>query len=77
MAWAYEMTPDGIKAAADVQPSESITHVTGQRLNYFIVGLLVLAVGFLIADQYVLDQGMRASLGLSQFGWYRPGGQVR
>ncbi len=48
MAWAYEMTPGGIKAAADVKPSDSITPATGQRLNYVILGLVVLAVGFLV-----------------------------
>jgi len=61
LAWAFEMTPEGIKADADV-PRDSITPATGQRLNYVILGLVVLAVGFLIADQYVLDQGMRASV---------------
>jgi len=59
MAWAFEMTPEGIKADADV-PSDSITPATGQRLNYVILGLVVLAVGFLVVDQYVL--GPRASL---------------
>ncbi len=36
MAWAYEIAPEGIKAAADV-PSDSITRATGQRLNYVIL----------------------------------------
>ena len=62
MAWAYEITPEGIKAAADVRPSDSITAATGQRLNYVILGLVVLAVGFLVTDQYVLDQGIGASV---------------
>ncbi len=61
MAWAFEMTPEGIKADADV-PRDSITPATGQRLNYVILGLVVLAVGFLVTDQYVLDQGIRASV---------------
>jgi len=54
LSWAYEMTPEGIKAAADV-PRDSITPATGQRLNYVILGLVVLAVGFLVVDQYVLE----------------------
>ncbi len=29
LAWAYEMTPEGIKAAADVKPSDNITPATG------------------------------------------------
>lgn len=47
MAWAFEMTPEGVKADADVQ-RDSITPATGQRLNYVILGLVVLAVGFLV-----------------------------
>jgi len=62
MAWAYEMTPEGIKHERNVAAEESISQATGQRLNYVILGLVVLAVGFLVVDQYVLDQGMRASV---------------
>ena len=54
MAWAYEMTPEGIKAAANVQPTATLTPATGQRLNYVILGLVVLAVGFLALDRFVL-----------------------
>ncbi len=57
LAWAYEMTPEGIRAASKVGPTQSITHATGLMLNYFIVGLLVVAVGFLVVDQYVLEPG--------------------
>ena len=38
-AWAYEITPDGIKRETEVTRSESITHVTRRKLD---VGLLVL-----------------------------------
>ncbi len=62
LAWAYDMTPGGIKREGDVVAGDRTTPATGQRLNYVILGLVVLAVGFLIADQYVLDQGMRASV---------------
>ncbi len=56
MAWAFEMTPEGIKADSDV-PRDRITPATGQRLNYVILGLVVLAVGFLVVDQYVVMPG--------------------
>ncbi len=32
-AWAFEMTPDGIKREKDVDRSESITTRTGHKLN--------------------------------------------
>lgn len=44
LAWAYELTPGGIKPTAAVQPGESITHETGQKLNYIILGLVIGAV---------------------------------
>ena len=47
-AWAFEMTPEGIKKEKDIERSESITPVTGQKLNYTIIGLLVLALGYFI-----------------------------
>lgn len=54
-AWAFEMTPEGLKREKDVDRSESITHETGQRINRMIIGVLVLAVGFLLLDKFVLD----------------------
>lgn len=52
-AWIFEMTPEGIKPTAMVEPGTSRAGITGQRLNYAILGLLVLAVGFLLVDRYV------------------------
>ena len=56
LAWAYELTPEGIKATAEVERSQSITQSTGQRLNYFIIGVLVLVVAFLLVKDYVLKE---------------------
>ena len=30
-AWAFELTPEGIKRESAVDPDESITHVTGRK----------------------------------------------
>jgi TolB-like protein/Flp pilus assembly protein TadD len=51
-AWAYELTPDGIKREKDIDRSTSITHVTGRRLDYLIVGLLVLAIALFSFDRF-------------------------
>src|SRR4051812_47410122 len=32
LAWAFEITPEGIKRAEDVAPNDSITHKTGRKL---------------------------------------------
>lgn len=53
-AWAFEMTPEGIKKEAEVDRSVSITQNTGKKLNRIIIGVLAAAVVFLLADKFVL-----------------------
>ena len=43
-SWIYELTPEGLKREGEVAPSESITHHTARRLDYVIIGLLLLAI---------------------------------
>ena len=52
-AWAFELTPDGLKKEKDVDRSQSITHVTGQKLNRVTAGLLVVAVAYILWDGLV------------------------
>ena len=52
-AWAFEMTPDGIKKEKDVDRSQSITNVTGQKLNYTVIVLLVAALVYFAYDKFV------------------------
>lgn len=54
-AWAFEMTPEGIKKEKDVDRSKSITQVTGQKLNNVIIGILVLGLGYFAIDKFVLQ----------------------
>ena len=48
LTWAYELTPDGMKKTKSVPLSESITKVTGRKLDFAIIGALVLALGFVV-----------------------------
>ena len=52
IAWAYEMTPEGIKRAEDVDPNASITHQTGRKLDRLVIVVLLLAVSLLVFDRY-------------------------
>jgi adenylate cyclase len=47
-AWAFEMTPEGIKKEKDIDRSLSITRVTGQKLNYTIIALLAVALVYFV-----------------------------
>ncbi len=53
-AWAFEMTPEGIKKEKYVDRSKSITTVTSQKLNNAIIGMLVLALGYFAIDKFVI-----------------------
>jgi adenylate cyclase len=56
-SWVYEVTPKGLKKTKEVPASKSITQHTGKRLNYIIVGLLVVAVAYLLFDKYFIGRG--------------------
>ena len=43
-AWTYEITPGGLKKAADVDQTQSVVYKTGQKLNAAVAVLLVLGV---------------------------------
>jgi TolB-like protein len=48
LAWAFEMTPEGIKLEKDVPRTESITPRTGRKLDYVIIVSLGLSLGYFI-----------------------------
>ncbi|MGI8889277.1 MAG: hypothetical protein ACR2G0_00635, partial [Chthoniobacterales bacterium] len=43
-AWAFEVTPEGIKRTEEVPPGESITHRTGRKLMVAIAMIVALAL---------------------------------
>lgn len=51
-AWAFELTPEGLRRTEEVDPAQSQTKETGRRIQYLIVGLLGLAVVVLAADRF-------------------------
>jgi len=51
-AWAFEMTPEGIKKEKDVDRSQSITPHTGKKLNNTILVLMALAIVYLLFDKF-------------------------
>jgi TolB-like protein len=60
-AWAFEITPEGLKREKDVDRSQSITAQTGRKLDFIVIGVLVIAVGFLLADKFYLAGGDASS----------------
>jgi hypothetical protein len=44
-AWAFELTPDGIKRERDVDRAESVTRSTGRKIDFVIIGLMSMLRG--------------------------------
>ena len=55
LSWAYELTPEGMKKAKSVPLSESVTKITGRKLDFVIIGVLVVAVAFFLIERSVLN----------------------
>ena len=47
-AWAFELTPEGIKKEKDVDRSQSITHQTAGKLNRSTIAILIIALAYFV-----------------------------
>ncbi len=54
-AWVFELTPEGLKKEKDVDHSKSVTRQTGRMLDRSIIVFLMLAIGLLLVDKFVLQ----------------------
>ena len=44
VSWFYELTPEGVSLEKHVDAADSITHVTGRRMDFIVISLLSAAV---------------------------------
>jgi len=54
LAWAFELTPEGLKREHEVDRSQSITPQTGRKLNNAILVLMAVAIAYLLFDKFYL-----------------------
>ena len=52
LAWAFELTPEGLKRETDVPAEASIAPKTARKLDRLIMAVLVLAVAVLVAERF-------------------------
>jgi len=52
-AWFYEWTPQGLKRESEVAAEVSITHSTARKMDFWIIGVLGLAVVLLLTDRLI------------------------
>ncbi|GAB5410299.1 MAG: hypothetical protein BalsKO_26640 [Balneolaceae bacterium] len=50
-AWAFELTPEGLKKSKEVNITESVTSRTGKKLNGLIITVLSMGVIFLLVER--------------------------
>ena len=55
LAWVFELTPEGLKKETEIDRTQSITHVTGRKLDRAIVAVLIIALAYFAYDKFVLD----------------------
>lgn len=51
-SWIYELTPEGLALEKEVEPGESITHVTGRRIDFLVISILAAAVIMFAIDKW-------------------------
>jgi len=51
VAWAFELTPEGIKRDSDVDRNDTGATVHGRKLDFVIIGALVLALGYFLWER--------------------------
>jgi len=55
LSWAFDVTPEGIKSASEIESEPSSAQSSLATFTYVSQGLILLAVAFLVVDQYLLD----------------------
>ncbi len=50
-AWAYELTPEGIRRESELPPSTGIRHASARRLDYITIGMIAVALLFFVAHR--------------------------
>lgn len=53
-AWAFELTPEGLKSTREVDRSASVTHNTGRKLDRMIIAVLVVAVAYFVWERQTI-----------------------
>ena len=54
-SWAFEITPEGIKKESEISAEDSITAHTGRKLDFIIISLLVVGLGYFIWESRFQD----------------------
>jgi TolB-like protein/Tfp pilus assembly protein PilF len=56
-AWAFDLTPEGLKRETKADPAAPEAGQTGRKLNHIVVAALVLALSYFVIDKVVFNSG--------------------
>jgi len=56
MAWAFELTPEGVRPTEPSTEKDPYAHKTGRKLEYAIIAGILLIAGLMISDQFFGSQ---------------------
>jgi TolB-like protein len=62
-AWAFELTPEGLKRESEVDRASSVVSHTARKLDRLIIVVLVLAVAYLLVDRFALQDNNVSHVG--------------
>ena len=53
VAWAFELTPEGVKREKDVDRSKTTSRQAGRKLDFVVIAILAIAVLFFVFNKFV------------------------
>ena len=56
LAWAFELTPEGVKRTEEVEPQASVTPQTGRNIDKLILLGMVVVVAVIVADRFLFKE---------------------
>ena len=63
-AWAFELTPDGLRKETEADPATPSAGNTGKNLNLMVIAALAIALSYFVINSFILDSG-RDTVGTS------------
>lgn len=62
LAWAYELTPEGVRRTEEIDPKKSAARPTSRTLDFVIIGVLVVVVAVLAFQRYRAGKPLRPDI---------------
>jgi hypothetical protein len=67
ISWFYEITPEGLALEKDVPEGQSITHVTGRRMDFVVISVLAAGLILFAGDKWWPREPLELSIAVLPF----------